>query len=51
MRSTIFLIVATLLSACSTTSPQVGMQQDVDQATAIDPAVQSVNDYLRAHSK
>jgi len=35
MRSTIFLIVATLLSACSTTSPEVGMQQDVDQATAI----------------
>jgi SH3 domain-containing YSC84-like protein 1 len=35
MRSTIFFIVATLLSACSTTSPEVGMQQDVDQATAI----------------
>ena len=35
MRSTIFLIVAMLLSACSTTSPEVGMQQDVDQATAI----------------
>src|SRR4030095_15021577 len=35
MRAIIFLIVATLLSACSTTSPEVGMQQDVDQATAI----------------
>ena len=35
MRAIIFLIVATLLSACSTTSPEVGMQQDVNQATAI----------------
>jgi lipid-binding SYLF domain-containing protein len=35
MRAIIFLIVTTLLSACSTTSPEVGMQQDVDQATAI----------------
>ena len=35
MRAFIFLTIATLLSACSTTSPQVGMQQDVDQATAI----------------
>jgi lipid-binding SYLF domain-containing protein len=35
MRAFIFLIVATLLSACSTTSPEVAMQQDVDQATAI----------------
>ena len=35
MRAIIFLIVTTLLSACSTTSPQVAMQQDVDQATAI----------------
>ena len=35
MRAIIFLIVATLLSACSTTSPQVAMQQDVDQATSI----------------
>jgi lipid-binding SYLF domain-containing protein len=35
MRAFIFLIAATLLSACSTTSPEVGMQQDVDQATAI----------------
>ncbi len=29
MRAIIFLIVATLLSACSTTSPEVAMQQDV----------------------
>ncbi len=35
MRVFIFLIVATLLSACSTTSPEVAMQQDVDQAAAI----------------
>src|SRR6185295_16962156 len=35
MRAIIFLMVATLLSACSTTSPEVAMQQDVDQATAI----------------
>ena len=35
MRAIIFLIVATLLSACSTTSPELGMQQDVDQATSI----------------
>jgi lipid-binding SYLF domain-containing protein len=35
MRAFIFLIVATWLSACSTTSPEVAMQQDVDQATAI----------------
>ena len=35
MRAIIFLIVATLLSACSTTAPEVAMQQDVDQATAI----------------
>ena len=35
MRPIIFLIVATLLSACSTTSPEVAMQQDVDQATSV----------------
>jgi lipid-binding SYLF domain-containing protein len=35
MRAIIFLMVATLLSACSTTSPEVAMQQDVDQATSI----------------
>jgi SH3 domain-containing YSC84-like protein 1 len=35
MRAIIFLIVATLLTACSTTSPEVAMQQDVDQATSI----------------
>ena len=35
MRAFIFLMVATLLSACSTTSPEVAMQQDVDQAAAI----------------
>src|SRR6476660_4926881 len=35
MRAIIFLIVATLLSACSTTSEEIAMQQDVDQATAI----------------
>lgn len=35
MRAFIFLMVATLLSACSTTSPEVAVQQDVDQATAI----------------
>ena len=35
MRAIIFLMVVTLLSACSTTSPEVAMQQDVDQATAI----------------
>jgi lipid-binding SYLF domain-containing protein len=35
MRAIIFLIVATLLTSCSTTSPEVAMQQDVDQATAI----------------
>src|ERR1043166_3827635 len=35
MRSIIFVIVAMLLSACSTTSPEVAMQQDVDQATSI----------------
>ena len=35
MRAIIFLIVATLLSACSTTSPEIAMQQDVDQAAAI----------------
>ena len=35
MRAIIFLIVATLLTSCSTTSPEVAMQQDVDQATSI----------------
>ena len=35
MRAIIFLMVATLLSSCSTTSPEIAMQQDVDQATAI----------------
>ena len=35
MRAIIFLMVATLLSSCSTTSPEIAMQQDVDQATSI----------------
>jgi hypothetical protein len=35
MRAIIFLIAATLLSACSTTSPEIAMQQDVDQATSV----------------
>src|ERR1044072_4995312 len=35
MRSIIFVVVAMLLSACSTTSPEIAMQQDVDQATSI----------------
>jgi SH3 domain-containing YSC84-like protein 1 len=35
MRAFIFLTIATLLSACSTTSPEIAMQQDVDQATSI----------------
>jgi len=35
MRAIIFLMVATLLSACSTTSPEIAMQQDVDQATSV----------------
>jgi lipid-binding SYLF domain-containing protein len=35
MRAIIFLIVATLLTSCSTTSPEVAMQQDVDQATSV----------------
>ena len=35
MRSILFVIVAMLLSACSTTSPDIAMQQDVDQATSI----------------
>ena len=35
MKAFVFLITATLLTSCSTTSPDVAMQQDVDQATAI----------------
>ena len=35
MKAIIFLIAATLLSACSATSPEIAMQQDVDQATSV----------------
>jgi len=35
MKAFVFLITAILLTSCSTTSPDVAMQQDVDQATAI----------------
>ena len=35
MRAIIYLIVTTLLTSCSTTSPEIAMQQDVDQATSI----------------
>lgn len=35
MRPIAFLIIALLLTSCSTTSPEVAMQQDVDQAAAI----------------
>jgi len=46
MRAIIFLIVATVLSACSTTSPQVAMQQDVDQATSVIERFQEIPEDL-----
>ena len=42
MRAIIFLIAATLLSACSTISPQDSMQADVDQAVAIMERFQAI---------
>ena len=36
MKIIIFLIAATLLSACAATAPQDSMQADVEQAAAID---------------
>jgi lipid-binding SYLF domain-containing protein len=35
MRAIVFLITATLLTSCATTSPREAMQADVDQAAAI----------------
>jgi hypothetical protein len=35
MRSIIFLIMATVFSACATTSSRESMEADVDQAAAI----------------
>jgi len=42
MRPIVFLIVATLLSSCSTTSPEVAMQQDIDQATSVIERFQAI---------
>ena len=42
MRTIIFLVAATLLSACSTMSPRDSMQADVDQAVAIIDRFQAI---------
>jgi SH3 domain-containing YSC84-like protein 1 len=42
MRTIIFLIASTLLSACSTMSPRESMQADVDQAVAIIDRFQAI---------
>lgn len=42
MRTIIFLIVLTLLSACSTMTPRESMQADVDQAVAIVDRFQAI---------